>query len=87
MAARRPGSGAAACRAWRASPGATAPAGCSLIEGTLLDTIFLGEMAQHRVRVGEDLVLKVFQLNPRPIAPGGVVRLAVEAEDVVMLRD
>lgn len=67
--------------------GATAPAGCSLIEGTLLDTIFLGEMAQHRVRVGEDLVLKVFQLNPRPIAPGGVVRLAVEAEDVVMLRD
>jgi iron(III) transport system ATP-binding protein len=59
----------------------------SVIEGKLLSTMFLGEMAQHRIAVGSDLVLKVFELNPRELAPGSGIRLAVDSEDVVLLRD
>ncbi|MCH2145031.1 MAG: ABC transporter ATP-binding protein [Phycisphaerales bacterium] len=70
------------------SAGGSATGGrTSVIEGKLLDTMFLGEMAQYRVGVGEDLVLKVFELNPREMAPGSDIRLGVESEDVVLLRD
>ena len=44
-------------------------------------------MAQHRVDIGGDVILKVFQMNPRQLAPGSDIRLAIDPEDVVLLRD
>ncbi|MDG2029896.1 MAG: ABC transporter ATP-binding protein [Phycisphaerales bacterium] len=67
--------------------GESVPEDSSVINGTLIDSIFLGEMAQHRVDIGGDVVLKVFQLNPRQLAPGSDIRLAIDPEDVVLLRD
>ena len=58
------------------------------IEGRLAETIFLGELAQHRVAVGEDLLLKVFEINPRQHAdPRGRDRLTLTVlpEAVVVL--
>lgn len=68
-------------------PGEAAPPDSSVIDGSLLNSIFLGEMAQHRVDIGDDVVLKVFQLNPRKLPPGSDIRLAINPEDVVLLRD
>ena len=67
--------------------GETAPKGCSVIDGTLVDSIFLGEMAQHRVDIGGDVILKVFHMNPRQLAPGSDIHLAIDPQDVVLLRD
>jgi iron(III) transport system ATP-binding protein len=44
---------------------------------------YLGELAEHRVRVG-DTVLAVFELNARAAAPGEIM-LAVDPADVVLL--
>ncbi len=44
---------------------------------------YLGELAEHRVRVG-DTVLAVFELNARAAAPGEIT-LAVDSADVVLL--
>ena len=66
---------------------AAASSGSSLIEGKLLGTIFLGEMAQHQVQIAEGVTVKVFQLNPRELAPGSDILLAVAPEDIVMLCD
>ncbi|MEC8818161.1 MAG: ABC transporter ATP-binding protein [Planctomycetota bacterium] len=58
------------------------------IQGRRTETIFLGELAQHRVAVGEDLLLKVFEINPRQrVDPrgGDQLTLSVLPEDVVVL--
>lgn len=64
-----------------------ASSGASLIKGKLLGTIFLGEMAQHQVTIAEGVNVKVFQLNPREMAPESEILLAVEPEDIVVLCD
>jgi iron(III) transport system ATP-binding protein len=40
----------------------------NVFEGAVHDSMYLGEMAQHLVRVGRDVHLKVFDLNPKIIA-------------------
>jgi iron(III) transport system ATP-binding protein len=52
------------------------------------DTIYLGEVAQHQVTVGEKTNLKAFELNPRVVARDGAVERAtiwVDPADVVVL--
>jgi iron(III) transport system ATP-binding protein len=60
------------------------------IEGRLLETLFLGEIAQHHVEISDGVVLKVLELNPDQ-AHGGKrgdkVTLFVAPEDVVLLSD
>jgi hypothetical protein len=65
------------------------PDGYNRIAGKLLETVFLGEVAQHQVIVG-DAVLKVLEINPRErtdTKPGDAIELAVAPEDVVVLVD
>jgi iron(III) transport system ATP-binding protein len=54
--------------------------------GTLQETTYLGELAEHTVALSERVTLKVFELNPRgAFAPGAAVSLWVDPEDVVAL--
>ena len=67
------------------------PAGApNVLRGTLRDTVYLGEVAQHRFAVGGDAGadLKAFEFNPRRIARDEAVAAAawVEPQDVVPLR-
>ncbi|MDA3874887.1 MAG: ABC transporter ATP-binding protein [Kiritimatiellae bacterium] len=59
------------------------------LEGYVHNSVYLGEVAQHQVRVGTDrpLNLKVFDLNPRIIARDGeeFARIWVDPSDVVIL--
>ncbi len=58
--------------------------GAEGVPGTVEESVYLGEMAQHRVRtpLGE---VKVFELNPRGLRVGEACHLAVAREDVVAL--
>jgi len=60
----------------------------NVFEGRRIQTIFLGEMAQHVVEVDDEITLKVFELNP-PHDPRhtDTMRLAVDPEEVVILPD
>ncbi len=57
------------------------------------NTVYLGEMAQHQVRVGpagKPLELKAFELNPRFVARDDTVyqtQLWFEPADVVVLTE
>ena len=52
----------------------------------LVETTYLGQVAQHRFRWGADY-LKVAELNPRParVTPGSEYDLCVDPEDVTIL--
>ncbi|MEM6334910.1 MAG: ABC transporter ATP-binding protein [Planctomycetota bacterium] len=50
------------------------------------DAVYLGEMAQHRLTVG-DTALKAFELNPRLDASASRLRVTVDPRDVVVLSD
>jgi iron(III) transport system ATP-binding protein len=56
------------------------------IQGRREDTVYLGELAQHRIRVGERL-LTAFELNPAVSmsGEGAPVVLQIDASDVVVL--
>ena len=58
-------------------------------DGIVHDTIYLGEVAQHQVRLGGDSGqnMKVFDLNPRILARDGEqsAQVWVESQDVVVL--
>jgi ABC-type Fe3+/spermidine/putrescine transport system ATPase subunit len=56
--------------------------------GSLVETTYLGQVAQHLFRCGEDY-LKVAEFNPRParFRPGQDYFLCVEPEDVTILRE
>jgi iron(III) transport system ATP-binding protein len=63
--------------------------GANLFDGAVHDTIYLGELAQHQVRIG-DLELKVFEMNPRIVARDDQVEQApvwVAPDDVVVLAE
>lgn len=67
-----------------------APAGqVNVVKGIVHDTVYLGEVAQHQVRIGEGngRNVKVFDLNPRILARDTEKNSAVwvEARDVVVL--
>ena len=71
---------------WRITdhpPGPLAYGAPNEVKGRIVESIYLGEMAQHRV-AGEGLSLKVYEMNPRP-AGDGVCYLTVAPEDVVVL--
>jgi ABC-type Fe3+/spermidine/putrescine transport system ATPase subunit len=60
------------------------------VEGIVHDTVYLGEVAQHQVRLGGDAGcnIKVFDLNPRILARDSeqAATLWVEPRDVVVLK-
>jgi iron(III) transport system ATP-binding protein len=67
-----------------------APTGqVNLIPGSVHDTVYLGEVAQHQVRIGGENArnLKVFDLNPRIVARDEEQQASVwvEPQDVVVL--
>ncbi len=52
------------------------------------DVVYLGEVAQHHLVVGDDgMKLKVLEMHPQPITGDGSVHLRLAARDVVVLRD
>ena len=55
--------------------------------GRVVETTYLGEMAQHIIALPGDWAVKVFELNPRRIATGREVALTVDPQDVVVLND
>jgi spermidine/putrescine transport system ATP-binding protein len=57
-------------------------------QATLLETAFLGPVAQHRFRCGED-VLEVAEFNPRPgrFRPGDECFLGLNPEDIILLNE
>lgn len=61
----------------------------NVVRGMVHDTVYLGEVAQHQVRIGEGKGrnLKVFDLNPRILARDGEqpASVWVDAQDVVVL--
>jgi len=66
--------------------------GVNRFDGTVHDTVYLGEVAQHRVAVagaeGGEVDLHAFELNPRLLAREGAAPapLSVDPGDVVVLR-
>jgi iron(III) transport system ATP-binding protein len=68
-----------------------APSGApNIFDGTVHDTIYLGEVAQHVVNLGANgnVALKVFELNPRYVARDDTklsAKVWVKPEDVVVL--
>jgi iron(III) transport system ATP-binding protein len=61
--------------------------GPNTLQGTIDDSVYLGEIAQHTVRLAGGHTLRVAQLNPGPVAPapGTPVRVSVDAKDVVLV--
>ncbi len=56
------------------------------LAGTLRETTYLGELAEHAVALGDGVLIKVFEINPRTaLGPGAAVTLAIDPEDVVPL--
>ena len=55
-------------------------------QATLVETIYLGQVAQHLFRCDQDL-LKVAEINPRParFEPGQEYFLSIEPEDITIL--
>jgi ABC-type Fe3+/spermidine/putrescine transport system ATPase subunit len=61
------------------------PADRPALRGTIAESTYLGEMAQHRVDCGGTMV-KVFELNPRQASRRGQpVALTAEPDQVVLL--
>jgi len=60
--------------------------GAVVINAELVSSIYLGELAQHLLRVGPTCELKVTEVNPRPFAPPGTrVPVSVLPDQVVPL--
>jgi hypothetical protein len=53
-----------------------------------VQSIYLGEIAQHLVELADGTLLKVLELNPSHFGPPGeTMRLAIDPADVVILTD
>jgi iron(III) transport system ATP-binding protein len=53
-----------------------------------VDTVYLGEMAQHHFAAADQLPFKAFELNPGPLElRDGTVKVGFAPRDVVILRD
>jgi len=51
-------------------------------------TVYLGELAQYRLAVGDQLALRAYELNPKLLAsPDRSVRVQIDPADVVILSD
>jgi spermidine/putrescine transport system ATP-binding protein len=66
--------------------GQAPPEGSAVIDGSIVETIYLGEMAQHVVELGDGSRVKVFELHPSHSAEENRrVKLVIAPEDVVVL--
>ena len=62
------------------------PASSNSFSGTREETIYLGEVAQHKIKVAGDLVLRVTEVNPRHLGEvGDVLHMTVDSCDVIPL--
>jgi iron(III) transport system ATP-binding protein len=56
------------------------------LQGRVVRSTYLGEVAQHQIELAPGLEIKMLELHPRPFqAPGAMVELAVNAADIVIL--
>jgi iron(III) transport system ATP-binding protein len=56
--------------------------------GKRVQTIYLGEMAQHLIELDDGTILKALELHPTHFGkPGNSVRMAVSPKDVILLTD
>jgi iron(III) transport system ATP-binding protein len=62
----------------------TEPVAINNVKGRIGESIYLGEMAQHQIIAG-DVLLKIYEMNPRPHETGGDVFASVDPADVVIL--
>jgi len=60
------------------------PAPVNALQGRIAETVYLGEMAQYRVEIGEGTALKALEMNPRGTADGACA-LSADPADVVVL--
>jgi len=57
-------------------------------QGEILETTYLGEIIQYRVKMVSGLELQVSEMNPRQVmAQGAGVKIEIHPEDVVVLRE
>ncbi|HRP63757.1 MAG TPA: ABC transporter ATP-binding protein [Phycisphaerales bacterium] len=60
----------------------------NMLSGKRLQTIYLGEMAQHLVELEDGTALKVLEMHPSHFGhTGDTLRLGIDAADVVLLTD
>jgi len=72
---------------WRLSgkpPGPFAGATANVVHGRIVETTYLGEMAQHRFAAA-GFELKLYEMNPRPAGADARCYASVSPEDVVVL--
>ncbi|MCX5661455.1 MAG: ABC transporter ATP-binding protein [Planctomycetota bacterium] len=70
------------------TPNTPASAAMNVLNAKRVETVFLGEMAQHTLALGETLRLKAFEINPRPVYGNkNAVRIGIDPRDVVVLQD
>jgi iron(III) transport system ATP-binding protein len=70
----------------RLGEAASAPTVANRLDATVADSVYLGETAEHLLRLpNTEAPLKVFELNPSPAPPTGEVRLGFAAEDAVVV--
>jgi iron(III) transport system ATP-binding protein len=63
-------------------------AGANCLSGKMLQSIYLGEVAQHLVELPDGSVLKALEMNPRRLGGAGeTVHLSIDPGDVVILPD
>jgi len=62
------------------------PAAQNGFSGKRVETIYLGEVAQHKIKVTDDLVLRVTEVNPRHLGEvGDTLHMTIDPCDVVPL--
>ncbi len=62
------------------------PASMNGFSGSCVETTYLGEVAQHQVRVTENVVLRVTEVNPSHVGKiGDIMHLHVDSKDIVPL--
>ncbi|MFQ6048701.1 MAG: ABC transporter ATP-binding protein [Phycisphaerae bacterium] len=73
----------------RFAGGPSAEVGFNRFVGTLAETVYLGEVAQHEVQVAETVSIKVLQLHPKtlPAAPGEPVQIEFDPAETVILTE
>ncbi|MDG2487625.1 MAG: ABC transporter ATP-binding protein [Roseibacillus sp.] len=58
------------------------------LEGRVVETMYLGESIQYRVRISQGVEMQVSEMNPRAVLEeGSRVGLEMQVEDVVVLRE
>lgn len=55
--------------------------------GNILETVYLGEMAQHVIELPGELRVRVYELNPQPRVSDEQITIGVSPYDVVVLND